>query len=284
MAALSDSSVAAALSVTVTRPSTSGRVSSTAVETVGALERRRCLGGVVAGDARAGRLRRCSGRDATRELSGSSGCRAARERRGSRKRVDDRQRVDALEEVLAGGLAERVVGRGEVEHVVDDLEAHAEVVAEPGERVERGVGDARDHAADAARRREQRRGLALDRRRVVLLGAVDVEEVLQLEHLAAAQLADRGGEQRRRRRRRATRRATTRGRGGSRRRGSRRCCSSGRSRSARRAGSRPRRSRRRGRATRGARARTATAAGDRVVAAPRPAPRPTVGAYGRRTG
>ena len=31
---------------------------------------------------------------------------------------------------------------------------------------------------------------------VVLLGAVDVEEVLQLEHLPAAQLADRGREQR----------------------------------------------------------------------------------------
>ena len=59
-----------------------------------------------------------------------------------------------------------------------------------------GVGHARHHAADAARRREQRGGLALDRRGVVLLGAVDVEEVLQLEHLAAAQLADRRREQR----------------------------------------------------------------------------------------
>ena len=51
-------------------------------------------------------------------------------------------------------------------------------------------------AADAARGRHQRRGLALDRREVRLLGAVDVEEVLQLEHLAAAQLADRRREQR----------------------------------------------------------------------------------------
>ena len=49
----------------------------------------------------------------------------------------------------------------------------------------------------AARRREQRGGLALDRRGVVLLRAVDVEEVLQLEHLPAAQLADGGGEERR---------------------------------------------------------------------------------------
>ena len=93
-------------------------------------------------------------------------------------------------------LAERGVGRREVEDVVDDLEAHPEVATEAGERVERGVADARDHAADPTRRREQRRGLALDRGRVVLLGAVDVEEVLQLEHLPAAQLADGGGEQR----------------------------------------------------------------------------------------
>ena len=56
----------------------------------------------------------------------------------------------------------------------------------------------------------KRRGLALDRRGVVLLGAVDVEEVLELEHLSAAQLADgrreeRGdvGTERRRQRRRA---------------------------------------------------------------------------------
>ena len=84
--------------------------------------------------------------------------------------------------------------------------------------------DVADHAADAARRREQRRGLALDRGEVRLLGAVDVEEVLELEHLTAAQLADRRGEQRRRRRRRATPRAPTPARAGSRRRGSRRCC------------------------------------------------------------
>ena len=94
-----------------------------------------------------------------------------------------------------GGLAERRVRRGDVEHVVDDLEAHAEVVPEPCERVERRLADAGHHPADAARRAEQRRGLALDRRAVALLGAVDVEEVLELEHLAPAQLADRAREQ-----------------------------------------------------------------------------------------
>ncbi len=111
--------------------------------------------------------------------------------------VDHGQRVDALEQVLAGVLAERIVGRREVEHVVDDLEAHAEVTTEARERVEGRVTDARHHAADATRRREQRGGLAFDGRRVVLFGAVDVEEVLQLEHLTATQLADGRREQRR---------------------------------------------------------------------------------------
>ena len=44
--------------------------------------------------------------------------------------------------------------------------------------------------------REERRGLALDGGGVVLLGAGHVEEVLELEHLAPAQLADRVGEER----------------------------------------------------------------------------------------
>ena len=59
------------------------------------------------------------------------------------ERVDHRQRVDALEQVLACGLAERHVGGGEVEDVVDDLEAHAEVMAVAGERVERRLVDRR---------------------------------------------------------------------------------------------------------------------------------------------
>ena len=46
-----------------------------------------------------------------------------------RERVDDRQRVDAFDEVLARGLAERLVARRQVEAVVDDLEAQTEVEA-----------------------------------------------------------------------------------------------------------------------------------------------------------
>src|SRR5206468_9894781 len=94
-------------------------------------------------------------------------------------------------QVLARRLAERLVGRGEVEHVVDDLEAHTEVVTEAGQCVERRLVDVAHHAADPTRRGEERGRLPLDRRRVRLLGAGHVAEVLQLEYLPAAQLTDR---------------------------------------------------------------------------------------------
>ena len=121
---------------------------------------------------------------------------------------------------------------GEVEHVVDDLEAHAEVASEPGERVE---------GADRRRRtpcrrcdttsRTARRSCPRSPTRSPSSRAVGVEEVLELEDLARGTARRWSPRAARRRRRRATRRATTRGRAGSRRRGSRRCCSSGRSRS-----------------------------------------------------
>ena len=57
--------------------------------------------------------------------------------------------------VLAGGLAELFGSLGDVEHVVDDLEAHPEVLAELRERVERVGRDLAHHAADATRRRHE---------------------------------------------------------------------------------------------------------------------------------
>ena len=80
-------------------------------------------------------------------------------------------------------------------HVVDDLEAQAEVLAEPGKRVERRVVETRSPCRRSDTTSRKRRGLAFDRGEVELLAAVDVEEVLQLEHLTAAQLADRVGQQ-----------------------------------------------------------------------------------------
>ncbi len=52
-----------------------------------------------------------------------------------------------------------------------------------------------DHAADPARGGHQRRGLALDRREIRLLVAVGIEEILQLQYLSPAQLADRLSEE-----------------------------------------------------------------------------------------
>ncbi len=46
------------------------------------------------------------------------------------ERPEHRQRVDALDEVVAGRLAELLVGGDDVEHVVDDLERHAVRLAE----------------------------------------------------------------------------------------------------------------------------------------------------------
>ena len=79
--------------------------------------------------------------------------------------VDHREVVDALDEVVAGRLAELLVGGDDVEHVVDDLERHAVAPAELGELLDAVAGQVADDPADPAGGGEQRRRLALDRRR-----------------------------------------------------------------------------------------------------------------------
>ena len=106
-----------------------------------------------------------------------------------------RQVVDALGDVVAGGLAELLVGGDHVEDVVDDLEGHAVVPSELGELVDAVAGQVADDPTDAAGRGEQRRGLALDGDEVRLDGAGGVVGVPQLVHLALAEPADRGGQQ-----------------------------------------------------------------------------------------
>ena len=66
------------------------------------------------------------------------------------QRTDDREVVDALDEVVASRLAELLVGRHDVEHVVDDLERHPVAQAVLRERV--------DVDRAAGRRRSRRCG------------------------------------------------------------------------------------------------------------------------------
>ena len=111
------------------------------------------------------------------------------------ERVQHRQVVDALGDVVAGRLAELLVGGDDVEDVVDDLEGHAVVPPELGELVDVLAGQLADDPADAARGGEERRGLALDGDEVRLDRAAGVVGVPQLVDLALAQLADRGGQE-----------------------------------------------------------------------------------------
>ena len=57
---------------------------------------------------------------------------------GIGQRPDDRQGVDALDQVVAGGLAQLLVGADQVEDVVADLEGHAEGLPEGGQRLDSG--------------------------------------------------------------------------------------------------------------------------------------------------
>ena len=82
-------------------------------------------------------------RTRARALSSSAPSRGRRADRPARRPpsaggqgADDGQRVDALDQVVAGGLAQLLVGGDQVEDVVDDLEDHAERVAVLGERLD----------------------------------------------------------------------------------------------------------------------------------------------------
>src|SRR6056297_3136960 len=97
-----------------------------------------------------------------------------------RQRAQHRQGVDPLDDVVAGRLAELLVGGGDVQDVVDDLEHGAVGVAVLGERVDDRAVVAGDDATDARRGAVQRRGLAVDRGEVAGLGARAVVGVAEL--------------------------------------------------------------------------------------------------------
>ncbi len=108
---------------------------------------------------------------------------------------EHRQGVDPFGEVLAGGLAELLVGGDHVEDVVAELEEHAEAASEVREDVDFGAGEPAGERADATRRGHERGGLALDGPEVVVLGAFGAEGRADLGDLSLAQQAQRVGEE-----------------------------------------------------------------------------------------
>ena len=134
--------------------------------------------------------------------------------------VEHREVVDALRDVVAGRLAELLVGGDDVEHVVDDLERHPVAEPEVGEAVDVLAGQVADDPTDPAGGGEERGRLALDGDEVRLDRAGGVVGVAQLVDLAVAEAADRRREQRRHLGAEATPRSRTPWRAGSRPRGS----------------------------------------------------------------
>ena len=110
------------------------------------------------------------------------------------QRQEHGQRVDPLRQVLTGGLAQLVVGGDDVEDVVAQLEEHAEAASERGQHVHVAARQAAGQRADAARRRHERSGLALDGGQVVRLGAFGAVGRAHLGHLSLAQQAQGVGE------------------------------------------------------------------------------------------
>ena len=72
------------------------------------------------------------------------------------RRVEHRQRVDALAQVGAGRLAGLGGVRGDVDEVVGQLERHPELLAVGGHQLDDVVGAAAEHRAVARRRRDER--------------------------------------------------------------------------------------------------------------------------------
>ena len=95
------------------------------------------------------------------------------------ERVDDGERRLALAQIGGNGLAQHILKRGQVEHVVDDLEGEAEVATILAERLLSLVRRCGDHGAELHRHLEQARRLAEDQVEVLFL----VDQVAELFHL-----------------------------------------------------------------------------------------------------
>ena len=95
-----------------------------------------------------------------------------------------RQRDLALAKIVADALAEHRRLARIVERVVDELKSKPEIAAIGAQRCRLRFRPRRDHRADLRRRGEQRRGLGVDHRQIVVLGGLGVLGGDQLHHLA----------------------------------------------------------------------------------------------------
>src|SRR5579863_8169326 len=105
-------------------------------------------------------------------------------RRRVLQRVDQRESDLALLQISADGLAQGLFAGSEVEHVVDQLERHAEV---PGEFAQFLFGrrfGARRHRAELGAGGEKACGLAVGNFHAVRFGDVDAADTVELNQLA----------------------------------------------------------------------------------------------------
>ena len=96
---------------------------------------------------------------------------------------------------MAGWLAQLLVGSGDVEKVIGNLEDHAECLTELGERIDHRSIEVGDEAPDAGGGGEQRCRLAADAGEVTGFWPGRVVRVTQLFDLTFAQTTDGAGQQ-----------------------------------------------------------------------------------------
>ncbi len=103
---------------------------------------------------------------------------------GAFQGVDQGEGHLAFAEVAADGLAEGLLASGEIEHIVNQLEGHAEIPGVVAEAfLRRGVavgGEDTEAGADG----EEARGLAVNQLHAVGLGDIDAADALKLQELA----------------------------------------------------------------------------------------------------
>ena len=96
---------------------------------------------------------------------------------------------------MTGGFAQFLIGRGDIQQVVDDLERHAKAISERRERIDLGAGESGHDAADATGRAQQRCRLPVDRGEIGGFGPTEVEGMPKFEDLSLTEASDGGCQQ-----------------------------------------------------------------------------------------